>query len=140
MLWSVCGPMRRFSRHERGKKRGPPTGTKEARMQTIIRLVASILATMILASGVQAQAPDFTVITLGTGSPPPILERFGPATLVRAGDQTLLIDPGRGAGQRVWQAKVRIGSLSGVFLTHLHSDHTVGLPDLWLIGWLPSPY
>jgi len=37
------------------------------------------------------------------------------------------------------QVGVRLGALDALFLTHLHSDHTVGIPDLWLTGWLPLP-
>ena len=33
-----------------------------------------------------------------------------------------------------------LGSVTAVFLTHLHSDHIVGIPDLWLTGWLPPPF
>lgn len=88
----------------------------------------------------QEALPDFNVITLGTGSPPPVMRRFGPATLVRAGRETLLFDAGRGATQRLMQAGVRLGSIDGLFVTHLHSDHVVGIPDLWLMGWLPSAY
>jgi ribonuclease Z len=92
------------------------------------------------ASAQQQPAPDFAVVTLGTGSPPPLLRRFGPSTLVRAGRETLLFDVGRGATQRLWQAGVRIGSIDAVFITHLHSDHVVGIPDVWLTGWLPTAY
>lgn len=88
----------------------------------------------------QPTAPDFNVVTLGTGSPPPTLKRFGPATLVRAGRETLLFDAGRGATQRLMQTGVRLGSIDAVFITHLHSDHIVGIPDLWLTGWLPTAY
>src|SRR5262245_23863616 len=88
----------------------------------------------------QEATPDFNVITLGTGSPPPVMRRFGPATLVRAGRETLLFDAGRGATQRLMQAGVRLGTIDGLFVTHLHSDHVVGIPDLWLMGWLPSAY
>jgi ribonuclease Z len=67
------------------------------------------------------------------------VKRFGPSVLVRAGGKTLLFDCGRGAAQRLVQAGVRLGAIDAVFLTHLHSDHTVGIPDLWLTGWLPLP-
>jgi hypothetical protein len=39
----------------------------------------------------------FKVTLIGTGSPIPRLDRFGPSTLVEAGNQKLLIDAGRGA-------------------------------------------
>jgi ribonuclease Z len=67
------------------------------------------------------------------------MNRFGPSTLVEAGDQKLLFDVGRGSLQRLTQLKVRWQDVGGVFLTHLHSDHVVGFPDLWLTGWLIVP-
>jgi len=77
---------------------------------------------------------------LGTGSPIPVMERFGPSTLVEAGSEKLLIDCGRGASLRLWQLHIPLGAVTAVFLTHLHSDHIVGIPDLWLTGWLPPPF
>ena len=85
-------------------------------------------------------AGEIRVTLLGTGSPPPVMERFGPATLVQAGGVNLLFDAGRGVTQRLWQRRVRLGAVDAVFLTHLHSDHVVGLPDLFLTGWLTSPF
>ena len=75
---------------------------------------------------------------LGTGVPIPSPERFGPSTLIEAGDHTLLIDAGRGATIRLFQIGVPIGKIDALLLTHFHSDHTVGIPDLWLTGWLGS--
>jgi ribonuclease Z len=80
----------------------------------------------------------FRVTLLGTGVPIPRPDRFGPATLIEAGEQTILIDAGRGATIRLFQLGVPIGSIDALFLTHFHSDHTVGIPDLWLTGWLSS--
>jgi ribonuclease Z len=67
------------------------------------------------------------------------MHRFGPSILVEAGGQKFLFDAGRGALQRLTQLKVRWQDVQGVFLTHLHSDHVVGFPDLWLTGWLLAP-
>ena len=77
---------------------------------------------------------------LGTGAPVPSIERFGPSILVEAGGQKLLFDCGRGAGQRLWQLKIPLGQIDALFLTHLHSDHIVGIPDVWLTGWIPAVY
>jgi ribonuclease Z len=84
--------------------------------------------------------PDFKVTLLGTGSPAPIMKRFGPGTLVQVGGQTLLFDAGRGVTQRLLQSGLKLGQVDALFLTHLHSDHVVGIPDLWLTGWLQASY
>jgi ribonuclease Z len=85
-------------------------------------------------------ATDFKVTLLGTGVPTPRPERFGPSTLVEAGERKLLIDAGRGATIRLYQLGVPLGRIDALLLTHYHSDHTCGIPDLWLTGWLGSYY
>ncbi len=55
---------------------------------------------------------------------------------VEAGGEKLLFDAGRGALQRLFQLKSPVSQVRSIFLTHLHSDHIVGLPDLWMTGWL----
>jgi len=77
---------------------------------------------------------DFRVTLLGTGVPIPSPERFGPSTLIEAGGQRLLVDAGRGATIRLSQLGVPLGSIDALLLTHYHSDHTSGIPDLWLTG------
>ena len=83
---------------------------------------------------------DFRVTLLGTGVPTPRSDRFGPSTLVEVGNQRLLIDAGRGAAIRLYQVGVPMGSIDALLLTHYHSDHTSGIPDVWLTGWLQSHY
>jgi ribonuclease Z len=84
-------------------------------------------------------APSDLVLTfLGTGSPRPSELRYGPSILVEAGDTRLLIDSSWGLRERLLQVGSfdLITGLDHVLLTHLHFDHTVGLSDLWLTGWL----
>lgn len=78
----------------------------------------------------------FRVTLLGSGMPSPDPLRFGPATLIEAGAQRILVDAGRGATMRLFQLGIPIGSIDLLLLTHFHSDHVVGLPDIWLTGWL----
>jgi len=82
----------------------------------------------------------FRVTLLGTGAPPPSVERFGPSTLVEVGGQKLIFDAGRGAMQRLHQLGIPFCDITGMFLTHHHSDHVVGFPDLWLTGWIGRPW
>jgi ribonuclease Z len=83
-----------------------------------------------------AHAQGLKVTLLGTGYPRPRIDRFGPSILVEAGKEKLLFDCGRGAAQRLYQLKIPFAEVDALFLTHLHSDHVVGTPDLWLTGWI----
>lgn len=85
-------------------------------------------------------AQTIKVTLLGTGAPVPSITRFGPSIVVEAGGQYFLFDCGRGAAQRLWQLKIPLGQVNKLFLTHLHSDHVVGIPDVWLTGWIPAAY
>jgi len=86
---------------------------------------------------VPSASPDrLKVVLLGTGMGPRVnLRQFGASTLVEAGSMRLLFDCGRGATLRLTQVGVPIGSVSRLFLTHLHSDHVIQVPDLLLTGW-----
>ena len=97
------------------------------------------LLALVIGATVSAQTKadsDFKVTLLGTGTPIPDPARFGPSTLVEAGNKKLLFDAGRGVPIRVRQLGFREGKIDVVFLTHYHSDHTAGIPDIWLTGWL----
>ncbi len=84
--------------------------------------------------------PALRVTLLGTGNPRPSMTRFGPSILVEAGTKPptrILVDAGRGATQRLFcLGHDMLAGIDLVLLTHLHSDHVVGLPDLWLTGWI----
>lgn len=106
-------------------------------------------AAILLAAGQQAGAqrvfpggPPFPfsdsaiVITLGTGTPVPNPDRSGPATAVVVGRRVFLFDAGPGVVRRMAAAGLPIDGVTAAFITHLHSDHTSGLPDLILTSWV----
>jgi ribonuclease Z len=101
-------------------------------------VLAALIAASTCASPAAQPAGTLQVTLLGTGNPRPNLERFGPSILVEAGAQRVLIDAGRGAAQRLFEIGQRdmLIGIDALFLTHLHSDHTVGLPDVWLTSWI----
>jgi ribonuclease BN (tRNA processing enzyme) len=83
------------------------------------------------------------VVLLGTGTPPADPDRSGPATAIVVNDAAYLVDFGAGVVRRAKAAVADRGisaleptNLRVVFVTHLHSDHTVGYPDLILTPWV----
>ena len=82
------------------------------------------------------------VVFLGTGTPGPTPDRQGPSLAVVAGGRAYLVDVGVGVVRQAAAAyakgirALQPRGLSIAFVTHLHSDHTIGLPDLILTPWV----
>lgn len=81
-------------------------------------------------------AAKMQVILLGTGFPRPSAERAGPATAVVVGEEVFVVDAGRGVVMRLAATEYPLSAIRAVFLTHLHSDHIDGLPDLFNTPWV----
>lgn len=82
------------------------------------------------------------VVMLGTGTPNADPDRFGPAVAVVVDDVSYLVDAGVGtvrraaAAERAGIAALSVTRLKRAFITHLHSDHTLGLVDLIFSPWV----
>jgi ribonuclease BN (tRNA processing enzyme) len=88
-----------------------------------------------------APASRTKLVMLGTGTPAADPERFGSAVVVLVDSTPYLFDAGVGVVRR-WAQALRGGiaplgpaTLHTAFITHLHSDHTLGLPDLIFTTW-----
>ena len=89
--------------------------------------------------------PSTHFFVLGSGTPNPNPERMGSAYLVLANDTPYLFDFGSGVVRRVaalsseWGgnfSKLNVTQLEYAFLSHIHSDHTLGLADLIITPWI----
>lgn len=79
---------------------------------------------------------QFSAILLGTLSGPAIdPQRTGIGTLIVAGTEHLLFDCGRGIPTAMSRMGIVPADVTKVFLTHLHSDHVIALPELYLYPW-----
>lgn len=78
------------------------------------------------------------VTILGSGSPLPDPNRAGPATLVRVAGKTFLFDCGRGVLMRAAGTGATAPNLDGLFITHMHSDHTTDFNDIITTRWIMS--
>jgi ribonuclease Z len=112
--------------------------------RAVVAACAVATAALLVAPSLTARADDastepaMVVTLLGTGTPALDPKRFSQSTLVQAGGLNLVFDAGRGSSIRLAQAGVNLGAIDGVFLTHFHSDHVVGLADLWMTGYIPA--
>jgi ribonuclease BN (tRNA processing enzyme) len=83
-----------------------------------------------------------SVVLLGTGNPNPDPRRSGPSVAVIVDDEAYIVDAGPGMVRRAAEAfekgvkALKPAKLRFLFLTHLHSDHTLGLPDIMFTPWV----
>lgn len=80
-------------------------------------------------------ASALDVILIGTGFPRPDPNRAAACTVIDLGDEWFVVDAGRGATMRIASTKLEYAKMRAVFLTHFHSDHIAGLPDLFDTSW-----
>jgi ribonuclease Z len=85
---------------------------------------------------VELPANRTALVMLGTGMPRPDPLCFGPATAVVHDGRVFLFDAGAGVMRRMAAAGLSIRGPEAVFITHLHSDHTLGYPDLIFTTWV----
>ena len=104
---------------------------------------AAALSVLAQHSDAQADhsAAKTRVVLLGTGTPLPDPERAGPSVAIIVNGTAYIFDAGVGLVRRAAEAARTIDALRPVklrtaFLTHLHSDHTLGLPDLMITPWI----
>src|SRR5437667_12500718 len=83
-----------------------------------------------------AAAKKTGIVMLGTGTPRPQPDVWGPATAVIVGQKVFLVDAGVGVERRLAAADLPINGVTAAFITHLHSDHVLGLPDLIFTSWV----
>lgn len=110
-----------------------------------ITVVVLLLSTAVAVAGQQSQGPapsKTQIVLLGTGNPEPDPARSGPATAIVVNGTAYLVDFGPGLVRRASAAFLEKGikaleptKLRVAFVTHLHSDHTVGYPDLIFTPW-----
>jgi ribonuclease Z len=105
-----------------------------------ISLLLTVLLLAIFRVGAQEGAPvsddKIRVILLGTaGGPTFDAQRLGISTLIQAGSERLLFDAGRSLTMGMSRVAINPADVTKVFLTHLHSDHVVSLPELYLFPW-----
>jgi ribonuclease Z len=106
-------------------------------------LALACLAASALTSSAQVAPASQTkveLILLGTGYPRPDPETAGPAAAVVVNGRVFVVDAGRNVTNRLWATDYPLKDIQAVFLTHLHSDHISGLPDLFTTSWIFSRY
>ena len=123
------------------------------RLKPVRRFCLSLWAATLLASAALAQtqvspskepSKPTEIVFLGTGFPLPTPDRQGPSLAVIANGKAYLVDAGVGLVRQANAAYIsgveamKPDGLGIAFITHLHSDHTLGLADLiftpWIIG------
>ncbi len=114
--------------------------------QKILIILICVFATTILKAQRDFSDSEITkIILLGTGNPNPSPLHSGPSVAIVVNDEPYIIDFGPGLIRKAAAMSERYGGkikgleikkIKRAFLTHLHSDHTTGYPDLIFTPWV----
>ncbi len=114
----------------------PSIHCKQMRFSTILMFFILYHSTSSFGLNHDNQVEDRIIVTLiGTGAPPVDANRMGPCVLVEVADQKLIFDAGRGISVNIDKHGLQLADITAVFFTHLHGDHVLGFPDVWLSSY-----
>lgn len=99
------------------------------------RFFPAIAVVLMAVASFMAHAQATKIVFLGTGDPDATWQRQGPAIAIQTGGNTYLFDMGPGLMRQANHAGVNLNPPKAAFLSHLHTDHTLGLPDLMFTPW-----
>jgi len=123
-------------------KKGAKIGEASMQVIRILMLAVTLIGCASAPAASQESPRAMRLVILGTGTPNADPERSGPALAIVRGNHSYIFDAGPGIVRRASAAATRHAlpaltppHLQTAFLTHLHSDHTLGLPDLMLSPW-----
>jgi ribonuclease BN (tRNA processing enzyme) len=111
-------------------------------MRSVFVLLVCLVSTIAALAQEKTESTGTQVVVLGTGTPLADPERLGPAVAIVVNGRAYLVDCGPGVVRRAAAAEksgikaLAVDKLNIVFITHLHSDHTLGYPDLIFSPWV----
>ncbi len=78
---------------------------------------------------------NMRITLLGTGNPTPSLRRVGSGYLVEIADDLIVLDHGPGAHQRLLESGTKVTDVTHMMFSHLHFDHYLDFPRLFMTRW-----
>lgn len=114
----------------------PAAEYRNARFEVLLANGARVTGSLEAGERPAGRGDTTRVVLLGTGMPRPNPNASGPATAVVLGDRVFLVDAGAGVERQLAAGHLPINGVTALFVTHLHSDHTLGYPDLILTSWV----
>ena len=111
--------------------------------RTLFICLLLLSTTLVSYSQSKANLPTKTqIVFLGTGNPAPNPDRMGASVAIVVNGTPYIVDCGVGVVRRATAAEragvkgLNVRNLKIVFVTHLHTDHTIGYPDLLFTPWI----
>ena len=110
-------------------------GIYSQRSDIALRILPNAVETMLARNKIEALGEGLHIALCGAGGPMPAANRSGPCVAVVAAGKLFLVDAGANGVRNLGRMGYQAGSISGVFLTHFHSDHIDGLGEVATIRW-----
>ena len=124
------------SRQGRNIKPGSRKHNMSRTLSCFLLLAAVMLLPKARAQTKPAVKEAVHIVFLGTGTPRPQHDSQGQSIAVTVNGKGYLVDAGVGVARQANAAGLKMEDLNIAFLTHLHTDHTLGLPDLIFTPWV----
>ena len=100
-----------------------------------LRLVPKGMEANLQSNKIEALGDGLHIALCGAGGPMPSASRSGPCVAIVAAGKLFLVDSGSNGIRNLGRMGYTPGQVSGVFVTHFHSDHIDGLGEVATLRW-----